>query len=357
MLTYILRRLLLTFPTLIGITALVFFCLAASPGGIGGPLLKDQRRLDTVDARRIQEYYQKRYGLDKPAIVQYGRWLNLISPVGFQLKDDGTLGSFGFKWPSLGESMGRHRQVASVLAEALPLTLLLNAISIPVVYAFGVLSGIGSAKRRGQTFDTLMGASQLASWSIPTIWAGVMLIGFFANRQYFDWFPPAGLHETEALNMAFLPHWTAAGWERGWLLDVAWHLVLPVICLSYGGSAFLTKLTRGSILENLSADYVRTARAKGLSESVVLYRHVFRNSLLALITIAASILPALLSGSVVVETIFSIPGMGKIAVEAVQNRDRELTLAVTLIGGVITLLSQILRDVLYAVADPRVAYD
>ena len=157
--------------------------------------------------------------------------------------------------------------------------------------------------------------------------------------------------------MTFLPSIVAGSWEHGWLLDVVWHLILPVICLSYGGSAFLTKLTRGSILENLQADYVRTARAKGVNEHDVLYRHVFRNSLLALITVAASILPALLGGSVIVESIFSIPGMGRLGVESVQFRDREVVMAVTLIGGIIGLLSQILRDLLYALADPRVTYD
>jgi peptide/nickel transport system permease protein len=157
--------------------------------------------------------------------------------------------------------------------------------------------------------------------------------------------------------MSFLPTWGAWGFSRGWLLDTLWHLVLPVACFSYGGFAFLSKLTRSSILENLSADYVRTARAKGVAERDVLLRHVFRNSLLALITVAASIIPGLLAGSIVIETIFSIPGMGRLGVQAVQFRDRELVLAVTLIGGVIGLLSQLARDLCYAVADPRVSYE
>jgi ABC-type dipeptide/oligopeptide/nickel transport system permease component len=357
MLTYICRRFLLMFPTLLGITALVFFTMAFSPGGIGGPSLSKFGKLNSADSQRIREYYEKRYGLNKPPLIQYARWLNEISPIGWQTNDNGTLGRFGPKWPSLGESLDRHRPVTDLIEESLPLTLLLNVISIPIVYGFGVLSGITSAQRRGGIYDNFMSLSQLASWSVPTIWAGVMLIGFFANRSYVKWFPTSGLHETEAMDMAFFPHFVQRGWERGWLLDSCWHLILPVICLSYGGSAFLTKLTRGSILENLSSDYVRTARAKGVSEHVVLYRHVFRNSVLALITVAASILPAMLSGSVVVESIFSIPGMGKLGVEAVQARDRELVLAITLIGGLIGLLSQILRDILYALADPRVAYE
>jgi ABC-type dipeptide/oligopeptide/nickel transport system permease component len=328
-----------------------------SPGGIGGPLLDKGGNMKSEDSARIREYYDKRYGIDKPAIVQYGRWLNLISPIGFQLHDDGTLGAFGFKEPSFGESLQQHRPVSDLIAEALPVTLLLNLVSIPMVYGTGVLTGIFAARRRGSLYDTVTGVAQLGTWSVPTIWAGVMLIGLLANREYLKLFPISGLHDADALGMPFFPHFMATGWERGWLLDTGWHLVLPVICLSYGGSAFLMKLTRGSVLENLGADYVRTARAKGLDESVILYRHVFRNSLLALITVAANILPALLGGSIIVESIFSIPGMGRLGVESVQFRDREVVLAVTLIGGLVGLLSQILRDILYAMADPRVRYD
>jgi ABC-type dipeptide/oligopeptide/nickel transport system permease component len=145
--------------------------------------------------------------------------------------------------------------------------------------------------------------------------------------------------------------------QSGYLLDRAWHLVLPVIALSYGGLAFLAKLTRSSLLENLAADYARTARAKGLDEETVLWRHVFRNSLLPLITVSATLLPSLLAGSVIVESIFSIDGMGKLAVEAVQTRDRELVLSVTLLSGVLTLAGYLLADIAYAIADPRVSYE
>ncbi len=357
MLTYIVRRLLLLIPTLLGITALVFFIMASAPGGIGGPALNEMGGLQGEEARRVREYYEKRYGIDKPIIVQYGRWLNQISPVGYEVQPDGTLDDFGLKWPDLGESLVRHRPVIDLLAEALPITILLNLVSIPIVYAIGILTGIFAARHRGKLIDVGSGMTFLAMWSIPSIWAGVMLIGLLANKEYIKLFPTAGLHSMLATTWPFLPRWTEAGFNPGWLLDTLWHLVLPVTCLSYGGFAFLSKLTRSSILENLSADYVRTARAKGLGEKVVLFRHVFRNSLLALITVAANILPALLGGSIVIETIFSIPGMGRLAVEATQFRDRELVLAVTLIGGLIGLTSELIRDLIYAAADPRVTYD
>jgi len=357
MLTYIVRRLLLMLPTLVGITLLVFLVMGLAPGGIGGPALSEQGNLKAEEARRSREYYERRYGIDKPLLVQYGRWVNQISPVGFAVGSDGKLGEFGLKWPDLGESLARHRPVTDLIKESLPVTLLLNLLTIPIIYGIGIASGLLAARYRGRWFDVGSSTLYLALWSIPTIWAGVMLIGLLANQQYLKLFPTAGLHDMLAGQWPFLPYRDAQGWQPGWLADTAWHLVLPIVCLSYGGFAFVSKLMRSSILENLSADYVRTARAKGVAARDVLLRHVFRNSLLALITVAAGILPALLGGSIVVETIFSIPGMGRLGVQAVQFRDRELVLAVTLIGGIIGLLSELLRDICYAAADPRVSYE
>ena len=151
--------------------------------------------------------------------------------------------------------------------------------------------------------------------------------------------------------------WGAHEWTSGFLADRLWHLVLPVVCLSYGGFAFLSKLVRTSMLENLLSDFARTARAKGVREHDVLWRHVFRNGLLPLITVSAGIVPALLGGSVIVETIFSIDGMGKLAVEAVKGRDRELVLSLTLISGFLTLIGYLVADLCYAIADPRVSYE
>jgi len=355
MLTYVLRRLLLMIPTLFGITLLVFLVMAMSPGGIAGPAMLEHG--ETAEAQRMRDYYAKRYGVDRPLMVQYGRWLNQISPLGYAAQDDGTLGRFGFKWPNLGESLVRHRPVSDLIRESLPITLLLNLITIPIIYTIGIVSGIFAARHRGELADVGTGMTFLAMWSVPTIWAGVMLIGLFANQRYIQLFPTGGLHDMMAESMPFLPHWGEDGFERGWLLDLLWHLALPIFCLSYGGFAFLSKLTRSSILENLNKDFVRTARAKGVGERDVLFRHVFRNSLLSLITVAAGIIPALLAGSIIIETIFSIPGMGRLSVQAVQYRDRELVLAVTFIGGLIGLLAELIRDVCYAIADPRVSYD
>lgn len=357
MLTYITRRILLLFPTLFGITLLVFSVMAVAPGGIGGAALKAAGGEQSAEARRIREYYNQRYGLDKPVLVQYVRWLNQISPVGFRLREDRSLGSLGFKVPDLGESLVRHRPVLTLIGESLPITLMLNLIAFPIVYTVGLSTGMLAARHRGKLLDVGLGTTQLALWSIPVIWTGVMLIGFLANKQYIKLFPTSGLGDPMAPEMAFLPRITEAGFQRGWLLDLLWHLVLPVTCMVYGGGAVLAKLTRGSILENLHQDYVRTARAKGVDEKTVFFQHVLRNSLLPLITVFSGILPAMLAGSVIIESIFSIPGMGRLMVEAVQYRDKELVMAQTLVGGMLVLASEIIRDICYAIADPRVSYE
>ncbi|MEX0745517.1 MAG: ABC transporter permease, partial [Phycisphaeraceae bacterium] len=358
---------------------IVFLVMAMAPGGIGGIILDEGDQLDTEAGRQLREYYEQRYGLDQPLVVQYGRWLNLVSPLGvittadaaelpslgvrpgvtWQVEVDGEAQTryLGFKSPDLGTSMQRNQPVSSLIRDALPITLLLNLITIPVIYFIGITTGIFAARFQGQAFDVGSGFVLLAMWALPVIWVAVMLVGIFANERIFYWFPTSGLQSLDAQLMPFLPTWTDAGFQRGWLLDLLWHLVLPIVCLSYAGFAFLSKLTRGSLLENLRSDYVRTARAKGVAEREVLFRHVFRNSLLALITVAAAILPGLLGGSVVIEKIFSIPGMGRLFVDAVSARDREIVMAVTLIGGIIGLTAELIRDICYAIADPRVSYE
>jgi len=377
MTSYIIRRLLLMIPTLLGISLVVFFTMALAPGGVSAALDFEGGGQDLRPEERqaLRDYYNKQYGLDDPLPLQYLRWLHNVSPVGranapdpaeavaqpppaafgFEINDRGD--RLGFKVPDFGKSFVRQQPVTTIVMEALPITVLLNLLSIPVAYGIGVVTGVYAGRYRGQLFDVSTGVTFLALWSLPVMWVGVMLIGFLANKDYIQWFPTGGLHDTLAEQMAFLPGWGEDGFRRGWLLDMLWHLVLPVVCLSYGSFAFLSKLMRSSVLENLNADFVRTARAKGVGEQSVLVRHVLRNSLLPLITISASLLPALLSGSLIVEVIFSINGMGKLMIDAINTRDRDVVLSVTFVVSLISLLSLIVRDVLYAVADPRVSYE
>jgi peptide/nickel transport system permease protein len=357
MLSYIIRRLLLIIPTLIGTTLLVFLIMALSPGGLAASLKNAEGSMRPEERKAVEQYLTKRYGLDQPLWKQYLRWLNQVSPIGFMPNAQGQLHRFGFKWPDLGESFIRRRPVIDVFKETVPITLLLNAISVPIVYSIAIITGIYSAKKRGKTFDVTTNVIYLALWSLPVMWVGVMMLGYLCNRDKLEWFPTGGLHDTLANTMPFFPHRTADGFTRGWLLDLLWHLVLPVICISYSGFAFLAKLMRSSVLENLFSDFARTARAKGVSENVVLFRHVLSNSLLPLITVAAYILPGMLGGSLIVEYIFSINGMGRLMIDAIMMKDREIVMSETLVVGVITLVSLLIADLLYAVADPRVTYE
>ena len=258
--------------------------------------------------------------------------------------------------PDMGWSRTKNRPVASLILEALPVTLLINLIAFPMIYLVAIPTGMLAAARRGSWFDVISGGFFIALWSIPVVWAGVLAVGFLANKQYVGLFPVAGLHATNASSIAFLPMWGADGFQPGWILDVGWHLVLPVVCLVYAGFAVLSRQTRAAMLDNFNADYVRTAKAKGVSRRDIVLRHVFRNSLLPLITMFVSIFPAMLSGSVIVEKMFSIPGMGSLMLEAVSLHDSEVMLANTIMVGCVSLVALLIADLLYARADPRGSY-
>lgn len=258
--------------------------------------------------------------------------------------------------PDLGWSRSRGRPVARLIVEALPVTLMLNLIAVPIIYLIAIPSGMIAAARRGSWFDRLSGGFYVALWSVPVVWAGTLAIGFLSSNEYLGWFPPSGLHSRESVDMPFLPTWGPEGFVRGYLLDGLWHVALPVACLVYAGFAVLSRQTRAAMLDNFNADYVRTAKAKGVSRRDVVFRHVFRNSLLPLITMFVTIFPAMLSGSVVVERIFSIPGMGSLMLDAIALRDAEIMLANSVMIGCVMLLALLLADMLYAVADPRVTY-
>jgi ABC-type dipeptide/oligopeptide/nickel transport system permease component len=261
--------------------------------------------------------------------------------------------------PDLGMSFARGRPVSALIAEALPITLLLNFAAIPIIYFIAIPSGMLAATRRGGLFDVLSGGLYVALWSIPIVWACVLMLGYLANAETgLGWFPVTGLHSVEAQRMSWLPSTAPDGsFVRGFVLDTLWHMCLPVAALTYAGFAVLSKQTRAAMLDNFNADYVRTAKAKGVASRDIVLRHVFRNSLLPIITMFVSIFPAMLGGSVVVERVFSVPGMGNLVIDAIFLRDREVLLANALIIGVVNMFALLLADILYAFADPRVSYD
>lgn len=261
--------------------------------------------------------------------------------------------------PDMGVSFSRGTSVVTLIKTRLPVTLTLNLIAFPIIYLLAVPTGLLAAVQKGRLFDHVSGALVVGMWSIPVLVSGVLMVGFLANRNQFlgeNHFPtgytPPG-HET----MTFLPSpKEGGGFEPGLLLTQLHHMALPLIALVYGGLALLTKQTRAAMLDNFSADYVRTAKAKGVAHKDVIFRHVLRNSLLPLITMFATIFPAMLGGSIVVERVFDIDGMGSLILEAINLRDRELLLANIMMITCINLLALLLADILYAVADPRISY-
>ena len=269
----------------------------------------------------------------------------------------GVLPGVTIDWPDFGKSFTIGRPVLDLIREALPVTLLLNVVAVPVIYLVAVPFGMHAAARHNRFFDKISGGVFVVFWSIPVVWAGVLAIGFLADKQYLGWFPVSGLHSNGADEMSYLPGWVDGDFQAGYFLDMLWHMVLPVFCLVYGGWAVLAKQTRAAMLDTYTMDFVRTARAKGVSDKDVKWYHVFRNSLLPVITIFVLVFPAMLAGSVVVERIFSIPGMGSLILDAIFNLDRDVILANVFMIAVLNLLALLLADILYAAADPRVTFD
>ena len=336
MLIYILRRLALMVPTFIGMTLMLFLLVRFAPGLTGGSAFgPDAARANREDRLAAEKERLKalnmldRDGNPIPVYRQYAQWL-LCSLAG-----------------DFGTSTQYHENVGTLIAERMPVTLTMNAIEACIVYLIAIPAGVLAAVRRGKTFDSLWGTFTIVLYSLPTIWVGVLAIGIFANRQVLDWFPAAGLHSADITHMNFTKY----------AMDYLWHLVMPIGVMSLGGFAYLTKLMRASMLDNLSQDYARTARAKGVSNFRVVMKHVFRNSLLPMITIFAGIIPGLLGGSIIIERIFSIPGMGQLGFHAALARDLPVLQALTFIGAAISLLSLLMADLAYAIADPRVSYD
>jgi ABC-type dipeptide/oligopeptide/nickel transport system permease component len=258
--------------------------------------------------------------------------------------------------PDFGTAFSRGRPVMDLIRAHLPVTLLINFIAFPIIYLVAIPSGMLAATKRGTLADTGLGVMFIGLWSFPVVLAGVLSIGFLASKDYLHLFPVSGLHDKDAETYAFLPSMGPDGFDRGFVLDTLWHLALPVACLAYGGFAVLSKQTRAAMLDNFNADYVRTAKAKGVSGRDIVLKHVFRNSLLPLITMFVAIFPAMLAGSVVIERIFTLPGMGSLIIEAITLRDRELILADVAMIAVVNMVALLLADVLYAMADPRVSY-
>ncbi|MCH8029545.1 MAG: ABC transporter permease [Candidatus Dadabacteria bacterium] len=328
--TYILKRLLLLLPTLFGITLITFFIIQLAPGSpVQGKLgLEEGVRAEEI-TKEIMEQTKKLYGLDKPIHVRYGIWVKQIVTLDF------------------GNSFKDHRPVIDKIAERLPVTMTLSVISIFLTYMISIPIGIFAAVKRGTVTDRAMTFVLFVLYSVPSFWMAIVLIYFLGGGDHFDVFPIYGLHSQGAESFPFFKR----------ALDFLWHIALPVFCLTYADLAALSRFQRGSLLEVLRADFVRTAIAKGLSGRVVLLKHALRNSLISIVTILASILPAMIGGSVIIESIFSIPGLGKLGFESILSRDYPVIMAISTISAFLTLIGILVSDIIYVLIDPRISFE
>ncbi len=309
---YVLRRLLLTVPVLLGVSVLVFSILHLTPGNPALIIAGPDAPPDVV--REVEQAL----GLDQPLHVQYGRYLGRI-----------LHGDFG-------RSIRSREPVLERLIATFPVTLTLAFVGVLVTTLVSVPMGILAAYRRNSLVDLATIFVVLSGSAMPVFALGLIFLWVFAVRL--RWFPIAG----------FAPLTTRDGW---------WHIILPAITVSGGTIALLARLTRSSMLEVLNQDYVRTARAKGTKELLVVLRHAFRNALLPVITVIGLQFGFLLSGAVVTESIFSLPGMGRLLVQAILARDFPIVQGAVLLAAVTFVLTNLLVDLLYAVADPRIRYE
>ena len=330
--TYILKRLLLMIPTILGITIVTFGIIRLAPGDPAAMRIGSSLQGTIGDeqlAREIIEKTRAQFGLDKPIPVQYLLWLQRIVTLDF------------------GRSYKDNRPVMDRIWERIPVTLQLNIISIFLVYLFAVPIGIFSSTHQYSFSDKAVTLFLFILYSMPSFWMATMLILYLGGGDHLHWFPITALSSLGASEMS----------SSEWLLDRLWHLVLPVFCLTYAGLAYVSRQMRAGMLETIRQDYIRTARAKGVSEKVVIFKHALRNSLIPIVTLLGFLLPAMLGGSIIIESIFTIPGMGQLGFEAILSRDYPVVMAVTTIAAFLTLVGLLFSDVLYAIVNPTISLE
>lgn len=339
MIQYLIRRLLLIIPTLFGITLVTFAIIQLAPGDPVAAKLGNAGGMEAVTAE-VVEKLREQYGLDKPLWQQYFIWIGNLFVLDF------------------GTSYVDNRPVLDRIAERLPVTLQLSVLSIFFAYLISIPLGVTTAVKQNSFYDRSVTLGLFILYSLPNFWLALMLILFLGGGEFFAIFPIYGLNSPGI----YAPWEVAAGapwdWSRlgTWLVNRAWHLVLPVACLTYGSLAGLSRYARVGMLDVVRQDYVRTARAKGLPERLVIFRHAFRNSLIPIVTLLGTILPALLGGSVIVEQIFTVPGIGQLAFESILQRDYPTIMGIATITALLTLFGYLISDILYVLVDPRIRF-
>jgi len=322
MLTYIIRRLLQLIPVLIGITVISFIVIHLAPGKPTDIMTQLNPKVST----EAREKLERIYGLDKPIYVQYMNWLKKLIKFDF------------------GKSFMDGRPAIEKVLERMPVTIAINLLSIFLIFLVSIPIGVKSAVNRGSMFDNLTTVCLFALFAMPGFWIALISMSFFG--VYLGWLPVSGITSIDFENYNIFNK----------VLDVSHHLILPVLVASLGGLAGISRYMKQSMLNVINEDYIRTARAKGLSEREVIYRHAMRNALLPIVTIIGLSIPGLLSGSVIFEQVFNIPGMGRLMIEAVFARDYNVIMCDLVIATVLTLLSILITDIVYCYIDPRIRY-
>ena len=318
MLKYIARRLIIMIPELLVISFMVFMIMWAAPGDF-----LDQYRMDPSISPAFLEALAKEYGLDKPPLVQYGIWLkNLI-------KGD------------LGYSFYYRRPVADMIWERVFATLILSFVSFITSWTLGIILGVFSALRKYSFWDKFLTVVAFSGIAIPGFFLSLLLLYWAAKT---GWFPIGG--------MVSVGHPQMSTWEK--FKDILWHLALPTIALGFGGFAGLMRYMRGSLLDVLNEDYVMFARAKGLPEKLVIYKHAMRNAINPMITFLGYSISGFLGGGVIIETIFAWPGMGRLVYQALIQQDIYVVMASAVISAVMLVIGNLVADILLALVDPRV---
>jgi ABC-type dipeptide/oligopeptide/nickel transport system permease component len=315
-------------PTFIGIITITFFLIKLRPDALTTASMGPDGMKESSGLDEFQTKMRAYYGLDQPLHVQYLKlWKNIL-----------TL--------DFSESRIDHRPVLSKIGEALPVTLFFNLITVFIVYSISIPLGVYMALHDGSRRENAIATMLYILYALPGFWVALMVLKYFGSAEYLDMFPLSGLVS---------PYFSKLTWFEQ-VGDFLWHLVLPIFVMVYGSFAFLSRYMKSSFLEALRSDYVRTAKANGMSNASVIYVHALRNSVIPLVTLLGGLLPSLIGGSVILERIFSIPGMGKLAYDSFYANDDTVIIAVVSISSVLTMLGIFLSDITYMAVDPRIRY-
>lgn len=334
MLIYLIRRILVSIPTFLGITLVTFLIINAAPGG---PIEQKMQKMrmgggeggrSTGVSQELLDNLTKQYGFDKPIHERYWLWLKNISKLDF------------------GDSFAYQEPAIDVITSKFPVSLQFGIASLILTYLICIPLGVKKAISAGGVFDQVSGIVLYMMVSVPVIVLGIFLIVWFAGGTHYDLFPIGGFKSDDYDSMTFVAKF----------LDRAHHFVLPLICYLMGGFTELSMLVRNSMLDVIRSDYIRTARSKGLEDRIVYYKHALRNAMIPVATGLGGFLRVFLAGSLLVETIFNLDGIGLLGYQSILARDYNVIMGLTFISALLLLVGNLVSDIIYVMVDPRIDF-